>query len=166
MVDKPRPPLPEATALDGTESFVGRQGGILKRFMGTMLKGQKGDKGDPGTSGKDGTPGTPGKDGAAGKDSTVPGPAGTPKRVERYTATTNTSGVATFTFSLAFAAAPDVDVVQGWIGDQEVGGAPSSITATGCTVLVKVSRATLLLSAGPYQTAGSGVSVTIRCIGN
>jgi hypothetical protein len=57
-------------------------------------------------------------------------------------------------------------VIQGWIGDQEVGGAPSGITVTGCSVLVKVSRATLLLSAGPYQTAGAGVSVTIRCIGN
>lgn len=94
------------------------------------------------------------------------GPAGTPKRVERFTGTTNASGVAAITFSPAFAAAPDVDVIQGWIGDQEVSGAPSNITVNGCNVTVKVSRATLLLSAGPYQTAGAGVSVTVRCIGN
>lgn len=94
------------------------------------------------------------------------GPAGTPKRVERYTATTNASGVATFTFSPSFTAPPDIEVITGWSGDQMVSGGVTAQTLNGCTVLVKVSRGTLALSTGPFQTAGSGVSVTIRAIGN
>lgn len=91
---------------------------------------------------------------------------GAPKRVERYTVTTNASGVATFTFTPAFTAPPDIEVITGWSGDQMVSGGVTSQTLNGCTVLAKISRGTLALSTGPFQTAGSGVSVTIRAIGN
>lgn len=94
------------------------------------------------------------------------GAAGTPKRVERYTATTNASGVATFTFSPAFTTAPDVQVIIGWNGDQMIAGGVTALSTTGATVLAKVSRGTLALSSGPFQTAGNNVSVTIRAIGN
>jgi hypothetical protein len=91
---------------------------------------------------------------------------GTPRRVERYTALTNASGVATFTFSPAFTSAPDLEVVTGWSADQMIAGGVTTQTLTGCTVLGKVSRGTLALSTGPFQTAGAGVSITIRAIGN
>lgn len=138
------------------------------------VAGLTGPKGDVGASGSQGAPGATGATGAKGDAGAAgavgatgaTGAAGTPKRVERYTATTNASGIATFTFSPAFAAAPDVDVIQGWVNDQEVGGAVQALTASGCTVLTKVSKGTLLLTAGPFQTAGAGVSVTIRAIGN
>ncbi|WP_245451161.1 hypothetical protein [Methylobacterium brachiatum] len=47
-----------------------------------------------------------------------------------------------------------------------VDGGVTSQSATGAKVLAKISRATLLLSSGPFQTAGAGVSVTIRAMGN
>jgi hypothetical protein len=81
---------------------------------------------------------------------------------------TNGSGIAVIAFTPAFDAIPDVDVIQGWIGDQEVGGGvvAGSLTKTGCNILVKISRPTLLLSSGPFQTAGAGISVTVRAMGN
>lgn len=99
-------------------------------------------------------------------DTGATGPAGTPKRVERYTANTNSSGVATFTFSPAFTSPPDIEVVTGWSGDQMIAGGVTAQTLTGATVLVKRSRGTLLLTSGPFETAPAGVSVTIRAIGN
>jgi hypothetical protein len=53
-------------------------------------------------------------------------------------------------------------------GDQMVTGAvvAGSVSKTGCQVQVMLYRATLLLSAGPFQKAGSGVSITARAIGN
>lgn len=97
--------------------------------------------------------------------SAITGAAGTPKRVERYTATTNSSGIATITFSPAFSAVPDVDPVIGWATDQMIAGAVTSVSTTGCTVQVMVSKGTLLLTAGPFQKAAAGVSVTVRAIG-
>ncbi len=178
-------PAPEP--YDGTETIVGRDRfGFLRRFgldrlvayIQTQIPkgdagpaGPQGAKGNPGNAGATGAQGPAGPTGATG--STGPtgatgavGAAGTPKRVERYTATTNATGVATFTFSPAFTAAPDIQVIPGWTGDQMVGGGVASQSLTGCTVNAKVSRATLLLSAGPFAAAGSGVSVTIRAIGN
>jgi len=131
---------------------------MVVRVTGSASRGPAGKDGAAGAAG---APGVNGKDGASG----AAGPAGTPKRVERYTANTNASGIATFTFP-AFAAAPDIDVVQTWVGDQMAGGGVTAQTLTGCTVLAKISRATLLLSAGPFQTAGAGVPVTIRVIGS
>lgn len=150
------------------------------------VQGQQGPKGDAGVAGPKGDAGTPGAAGAAGpKGDTgsvgptgatgavgpagatgVKGPAGTPKRIERYTAATNASGVATFTWSPAFTAAPDVQVIDGWSGDQMLTGGVATATLTGATVNVKRTRATLLLSAGPFETAPSGVSITVRAMGN
>lgn len=47
-----------------------------------------------------------------------------------------------------------------------ISGGVTAQTLAGATVLVKISRGTLLLTSGPFQTAGAGVSVTIRAIGN
>lgn len=91
---------------------------------------------------------------------------GTPKRVERYTATTNASGVATFTFSPAFTSAPDIDVIESWSGDQMITGGVTAQSLTGCTVAAKVSRGTLALSSGPFQAAPAGLSITVRAIGS
>jgi len=123
-------------------------------------KGDKGDKGDPGASVK----GDKGDTGSKGD----PGAAGSPKRIERYTSTTNSSGIATIVFSPAFAATPDIDVIDGWNGDQMITGAvvPGSASKTGCQVQVMVSRGTLLLTTGPFQKAATGVSITARAIGN
>ncbi len=141
--------------LKGDAGATGQQG--LKGDAGAS--GAKGDTGPQGAQGLKGDAGAAGATGAAGA-------AGAPKRVERYTATTNASGVATFTFSPAFTAAPDIQVISGWTGDQMIGGGVASQSVTGCTVNVKISRATLLLSSGPFQAAGAGVAVTIRAIGN
>lgn len=88
-----------------------------------------------------------------------------PLRVERYTANTDASGVASFAFP-EFAQAPDIDVVQTWIGTQMVQGGVVSQTFTGCKVQGMVSRGTLLLTSGPFQTAGGGIPITIRVMGN
>ncbi|NTF35573.1 hypothetical protein [Agrobacterium rubi] len=96
-------------------------------------------------------------------------PAVPPKvRVERYTAVTNANGVATVTFSPAFEIAPDIGVIDGWVGEQMITGAAvaGTTTKTGCQVQVMLSRPTLLLSTGPFQKAAAGVSVTVRAIGN
>ncbi len=129
--------------------------------------GATGPKGDTGSQGPSGQAGAAGAQGVKG-DTGATGAPGTPKRVERFSGVTNASGIAAITFSPAFEAVPDIDVIQGWIGDQEVGGGvvAGSATKTGCNVLVKVSRGTLLLTSGPFQTAGAGVSVTVRAIGN
>jgi hypothetical protein len=166
------PKLPPAETLTGNEVAVVIQGGkpvtttvqkIANR--GPVAKGDKGDKGDPGVSVK-GDKGDKGDPGVGIKGDK--GDPGTPKRIERFSAVSNASGIATIVFTPAFEAVPDIDVIQGWIGDQEVGGGvvAGSATKNGCNVLVKISRPTLLLSTGPFQTAGAGVSVTVRAIGN
>lgn len=138
--------------------------------------GPPGKDGATGPAGKDGSPGVAGpagKDGAAGatgpagKDGApgAAGPAGTPKRVARFTGATDATGVATITFSPAFTTLDDVDVITGWSGDQMVAGGVTQQSVSGCKVAVKVSRGTLLLTAGPFQTAGAGVSITVRAIG-
>lgn len=142
----------------GPKGDTGAQG--LKGDTGaTGLTGPQGPKGDTGATGATGQQGPKGDTGATG-------PAGTPKRVERYTATTDANGVARFTYSLAFTTLPDVQVIPGWLSGQYVGGGATAETLTGCTVQGMISRATLLLSAGPFQTAGAGVPITIRVIGN
>lgn len=126
--------------------------------------GPPGKDGATGPAGKDGSPGVAGpagKDGAAG----ATGPAGTPKRVARFTGNTDATGVATIAFSPAFTTLDDVDVITGWSGDQMVAGGVTQQSVSGCKVAVKVSRGTLLLTAGPFQTAGAGVSITVRAIG-
>lgn len=179
------------TRTDGSSVDLGSVAGPAGPRGAAGAKGDKGDAGAQGVAGPQGAAGAAGPAGVSGAQGAVgpagvagakgdagaagpqgstglkgdAGPAGTPRRVERYTAAANASGVATIVFSPAFAAAPDVDVIPGWNGDQEVTGGVTAVSATGCTVAVKVSRATLLLSAGPYQAAPSGTPVTVRAIG-
>ncbi len=183
------PRIPPANPLTGTETAIVIQDGKPVRTSTQAIANKattvKGDQGPPGKDGapgaqgvpgKDGLPGkdgSPGKDGAPGKDGSpgvagAPGAAGSPKRVERFTGTTASTGIATITFSPAFEAAPDTQVIDGWSGEQMITGAvvAGSVTKTGCQVQVMISRATLLLSSGPFQKAAAGVSVTVRAIGN
>lgn len=89
-------------------------------------------------------------------------------RVSRFSGATDANGIAKVAFSPAFAAAPDVDVVEGWSGNQMITGAvvPGTITTTGCSVQVMTSVGTLILNTSPFSKAGAGVSVTVRAIGN
>lgn len=91
------------------------------------------------------------------------GPAGTPTRIETYTATSNSSSIATFTFP-AFAEILDIRIKPTWANDQYIGGGVTSQTLTGCTVLVKRSRGTLLLTASAFENAPS-TAVTIVVYG-
>jgi hypothetical protein len=84
--------------------------------------------------------------------------------VERYTATSNASGVATYTWP-ACAATPDVDVILGWAGTQMISGGVTAQTLTGATVAVMRSRGTLALSSGPFEAAPN-TALTIRVICN
>lgn len=132
--------------------------------------GPAGAKGDAGATGSTGSQGAKGDTGVAGlqgpKGDT--GAPGAPKRVDRFTGVTNGSGIATVVFSPSFNTMPDIDVIEAWSGDQMITGAviAGSASALGCQVQVMLSRATLLLSTGPFQKAGTGISVTVRAIGN
>lgn len=135
--------------------------------------GPKGDTGAIGATGAVGAIGSQGPKGDTGATGSQglkgdTGAAGTPKRVDRFTSVTNASGIAAVVFSPAFSVIPDIDVIEAWSGEQMITGAVVAGTAstTGCQVQVMLSRATLLLSTGPFQKAGSGVSVTVRAIGN
>lgn len=90
---------------------------------------------------------------------------GAPKRIETYTATSNASSVATVTFNPAFAAPPVVFIRPSWAGQQQVTGGITATTATGCTVAVKRSRATLLPTSGPFEDAPN-TPVTVIAMGN
>lgn len=129
-----RPMLPETDEIDGSETIIIRKGAnpyraLLSRIISSLVKLQKGDRGDKGDV----------------------GPAGPPKRVERYTATTNASGIANISFAQAFTTIPDVQVITGWVGEQMISGAVTSVTTAGCSVQVMVSRGTLLLTTGPFR---------------
>jgi len=58
----------------------------------------------------------------------------------------------------------DIRINPTWVSDQYVGGGVTAKTLTGCTVLVKRSKGTLLLAAGPFETAPS-TAVTIVVYG-
>ncbi|ONG56960.1 hypothetical protein BKE38_05035 [Pseudoroseomonas deserti] len=92
------------------------------------------------------------------------GAPGAPLRVEQYTATSNSSAVASYAFSSAFVAAPLVLVRSGWSGNQEIGGGITATTTTGCTAAVKRSRGTLLLTDGPFEPAPN-TALTVVAIG-
>ncbi len=124
----------------------------------TGATGAQGSTGAAGATGATGAQGAPGVTGSQG----VPGSAAPAKRIERYTQTSNSSGVATFTWP-EFSSIPDVDVIDGWSGDQQVTGGVISASRTGCTVAVKKSRGTLALSTGPFETA-INTPITVRCI--
>lgn len=161
-------------------------GTIKSIILRMMTPGPKGDKGDTGPQGPQGITGSPGpkgmdgKDGAQGPqgpqgvagpkgDTGATGPAGVdgnPKRIQKFTAVTNAFGIATFTFSPAFTTILDIQIIPDWTGsDQYIGGGILTQSLTGCTAQIMVSRGTLLLTAGPFVKAGSGVTATIRVMG-
>lgn len=117
--------------------------------------GQKGDAGAQGLQGLKGDAGPIGPQGVKGDTGAAgaTGPAGTPRRVETYTGTSNASSVGTVTFNPAFATPPTVIPQQTWVGGQMVSPGVTSVTATGCTLAVMRSRATLLLTTGPFESA-------------
>lgn len=98
--------------------------------------------------------------GASGRD-------GSPKRVEQHTGTVaGGQGVATIAFPVAFASPPLCTVVDGWSGAQMITGEVTATTTTTATVVVRRSRGTLALSAGPFETAPNGTTVKIQAIGD
>lgn len=151
---------PGERGLQGVPGVAGPQGerGVQGLPGATGSPGVKGDTGAQGVPGIQGPAGVAGPAGATG----ATGPAGTPTRIETYTATSNAQGIATFTFSPAFAAIADIRVKSGWVGDQEVGGGEIARSLTGCTIQVKRSRGTLLLTTGPFENApNTAVSIVV-----
>lgn len=147
--------------IQGAKGDAGPQGS--KGDAGTQgVKGDTGAKGDQGATGPQGATGAKGETGATGA-------AGTPKRFERFTGSTNSSGIATIAFDPAFNAVPDIDVIEDWIAnDQMVTGKviPGTASKTGCQVQVMISRGTLVLTSGPFQKAPANQSITVRALGN
>jgi len=99
---------------------------------------------------------------------TIPrGNAGTNSVTEVVTGTVVTAGTAVaLTFTKTYSSPPTVIPVPQWSGTQMVTGGASSITTTGCNFLAMQSRATLLLSAGPFENAAAGVVFKALVIGN
>ncbi len=99
---------------------------------------------------------------------TIPrGNAGTNSVTEVITGTVVTAGTpVALTFTKTYTAAPTVIPIPQWNGAQMVTGGASSITTTGCNFLAMQSRATLLLSAGPFENASAGVTFRVLVIGN
>lgn len=152
---------------DGTNGTNGVQG--LKGDTGSQ--GPKGDTGLAGTNGTQGIQGTAGAKGDKGDTGSqgiqgLKGDTGGLILPKRFSGVTNSSGIATITFSPSFTSVPDIDVIEAWSGSQMISGAVLTSSISGCTVQVMTSRATLLLSAGPFQAAGAGVNITVRAIGN
>lgn len=151
---------------DGKDGTNGRDG--LDGTNGT--NGLPGTAGKDGTNGKDGLPGTNGKDGkdglpgTNGKDGTN-GLPGTPKRIEEYTATTNSAGVSTYTWT-AFTTINSIIIHSNVVAPMLITGVELTRTLTGCTVQGLESRGTLLLSAGPFQPAVAGRSIKVTVIGS
>lgn len=154
---------PGPKGIDGKDGAQGLQG-VAGPKGDQGLKGDTGSQGVAGATGPKGDQGIQGLKGDTGSQG-IKGADGNPKRVERYSALTNASGVATYTFSPAFTTVLDIDVIDTWSGDQLVGGGVITQSLTGCTVQGMISKGTLLLAAGPFQKAGAGVSVTIRVMG-
>lgn len=146
----------------GPQGIAGKDGQSITGPQGPQGPAGQSITGPQGPAGKDGASivGPAGPQGPTG----ATGPAGTPRRVERYTATSNASGVATYSWT-ACTTAPDVDVIHSWVGDQMIGGGVTAQTNSSATVLVKRSRGTLLLTSGPFETAPS-TPLTIRVICN
>lgn len=82
-----------------------------------------------------------------------------------FAGTTNASGVATITFT-GLTTINEVDPIIAWAaGPQMITGTVTASSPTGCTVQVMRSRATLLLSTGPFEAAPAGVSISVRVVG-
>lgn len=141
----PAPIVPDADALDGTETTLIRQQGRLRRLAVSIMKGLKGDKGDQGLQG-------------------LPG---TPKRIEAYQGSiAGSAGQATITFSPAFTSAPHVDPKNIIISGQLYIGTATGITTTGATLTYMRTKGTLLLTASAVEFAPAGTSVSAVVIGS
>lgn len=144
---------------EGAQGLPGPQGSM----------GAKGDTGDRGPAGPQGVKGDTGATGPQGvKGDTGPaGPAGTNSVVEVITGTVTTAGTAVpLTFTKTYSAPPAVIPIPQWSGQQMVTGGASSITKTGCNFTAMQSRASLLLSSGPFENAAAGVTFRVLVIGN
>lgn len=98
-------------------------------------------------------------------DQGIPGPS---KRIVTATLTTNASGVASLTYSPAFAATPNVHCELTVPANNRQAVRLTASTATGCTVLVEQRNAVLLsllgidiLAAGVTLVSGASVRVTV-----
>lgn len=123
--------------------------------------GPQGPKGDAGATGATGPKGDTGAQGPVG-------PAGPSKRIVTATLTTNASGVASLTYSPAFAATPNVHCELTVPANNRQAVRLTASTATGCTVLVEQRNAVLLsllgidiLAAGVTLVSGASVRVTV-----
>lgn len=87
-------------------------------------------------------------------------------RVELVRGTVATAGSpVAVTFSRAFAVAPTLLDITTWSADQMVASAAASLSTTGAQVVVKRSRGTLLLTAGPFENAPAGTAFVMLAIG-
>lgn len=143
----------------------------------SMLKGADGApgaEGPPGKDGADGAPGTPGRDGSNGTNGQqgIQGPPGTPgqdgiiKRVETYTASTNASGVVSFSFP-AFVSRPGLAVTFVADNNRQFHNVTAH-SASGVTIHVLQRNATLLsllgvdvLVAAVTNVASKSVTITV-----
>lgn len=134
---------------------------------GASVKGDKGDKGDPGTPGTKGDKGDKGDPGVGIKGDK--GDTGATERVVELSAVTGTGGIATFTFSPAFTTINAILVKDSW--DTVVMQLTTGVEIAGTRSVfgVKIqgiqSRATLLLSAGPFEVLPAGKTVRIVVFG-
>lgn len=151
---------------------------LNRTFSEAELKGEKGDpgpsgpKGDTGSQGATGQTGPKGDTGAAGaagaKGDIGPagpkgdaGAAGTNATPLKITNVTGSGTVALTGYASVLAVIP----VPTWSGSQMIVGAASAVTKDGFTATVMRSRATLLLSAGPFEAAPAGTSASFVVIG-
>src|SRR5690606_29316350 len=131
------------------------------------IQGIQGEKGEPGADGAVGPKGDAGDRGETGPkgDQGDVGPPGPTKRIVTMTASTNASGIVTFTYSPAFSSAPHVSVAMVRGNTREWTRLTAS-SASGCTVHAFSQNATLLsllgidiLTAGTTNLSGRSVSI-------
>lgn len=87
-------------------------------------------------------------------------------RFELVRGTVATAGATvSVTFAKAFTAPPTLIDITTWSGDQMVASGAAEATATGAKIVVKRSRGTLLLNAGPFENAPAGTAFTMLALG-
>ncbi len=127
------------------------------------IQGPVGPKGETGSTGATGPQGVAGPTGPQG----ATGTAGTNSVVETLSGTVVTAGTTVpLTFTKTYSAPPAVIPIPQWNGVQMITGGAASVTKTGCNFLAMQSRATLLLSSGPFENAAAGVVFKVLVIGN
>ena len=161
-------------SIKGDQGIQGIQG--VKGDQGIQgIQGVKGDsiKGDQGIQGLKGDQGIQGIQGPGPSNNQLSDVvalffANNPQiKVKDFTAQTGANGQASFAFSPAFTSIITVIVHEGWVGSQMLSGAEIVASRTLSSALVQFmqSRATLLLSSGPFEVAQSGRTVKITVVG-